>query len=256
MIHELALVDPGARIAADAVIGPWCLVGPDVEIGGGTVLESHVVIKGPTRIGCNNRIYQFSSLGESTPDQKYRNEPTTLVIGDHNIIREGVTMHRGTVQDRGETRVGDHNLFMAYVHVGHDSVVGNHTVLVNNTALAGHVQVGDWVTLSGYTLVHQYCKIGSHSFSGMGTAIGKDVPAFVTVSGSPAEAKTVNIEGMRRRGFDRHSMSCVRRAFKILYKQGLTLDAAQQLLQPLGQECAEVALLLQSLQNSQRGIVR
>jgi UDP-N-acetylglucosamine acyltransferase len=129
-------------------------------------------------------------------------------------------------------------------------------VLVNNTALAGHVQVGDWVTLSGYTLVHQYCKIGSHSFSGMGTAIGKDVPAFVTVSGSPAEAKTVNIEGMRRRGFDRHSMSCVRRAFKILYKQGLTLDAAQQLLQPLGQECAEVALLLQSLQNSQRGIVR
>lgn len=256
MIHDLALVDPGARVAADASIGPWCMVGPNVEIGSETVLESHVVIKGPSLIGCNNHIYQFSSIGESTPDRKYGGEPTTLVMGDHNVVREGVTIHRGTVPGRGETRIGNHNLFMAYVHIGHDSVVGDHTVLVNNTALAGHVQVGDWVTLSGYTLVHQYCKIGSHSFSGMGTAIGKDVPAFVTVSGSPAQAKTVNIEGMRRRGFSRHSMACVRRAFKILYKQGLTLEAALQRLEALSLECAEVDQMVQSLLQSQRGIVR
>ena len=186
MIDSLAIVDPAAKLAEDVTVGPWSIVGPEVEIGPGTRIESHVIIRGPTIIGADNHIFQFSSIGEATPDLKYRDEPTRLVIGDNNIIRENVTIHRGTVQDRSETTIGNDNLFMAYVHIGHDSVIGNHTILVNNTALAGHVLVGDWAILSGYTLVHQFCKIGTHSFSGMGTAIGKDVPAFVTVSGAPA----------------------------------------------------------------------
>ena len=185
MIHSQAIVDPGARLAADVVVGPWTLIGPDVEIGPGCTIASHVVIRGPTRIGAGCRIYQFSSIGEDTQDLKYRNEPTQLVIGERNVIRENVTIHRGTVQGRSETTIGDDNLIMAYVHIGHDCVIGNHAVLVNNSALAGHVRVGDWAVLSGYTLVHQFCQIGAHSFTGMGSAIGKDVPAFVTVSGAP-----------------------------------------------------------------------
>jgi len=256
VIHEQAIVDPGARLADDVRVGPWSYIGPDVEIGPGCNIEPHVVIKGPTRMGAGNHIYQFSSIGEATPDKKYRNEPTRLVIGDHNVIREGVTIHRGTVQDRAETTIGDHNLLMAAVHIGHDCIVGNHTVLVNNVALAGHVGVGDWAILSGYTLVHQFCKIGAHSFSGMGTAIGKDVPAFVTVSGAPAEAKTINVEGMRRRGFSSEAINNVRRAYKIIYKQGLTLDIALQRLELMMSGSAEVQLLIESLQASERGIVR
>jgi UDP-N-acetylglucosamine acyltransferase len=256
MIHPLAIVDEGARLDESVSVGPWSVIGPDVEIGAGTVIEPHVVIRGPTRIGRDNHIYQFSSIGEATPDLKYRNEPTWLLLGDRNTIREGVTIHRGTVQDKGETRVGDDNLFMAYVHIGHDSVVGNHTVLVNNAALAGHVEVGDWAVLSGHTLVHQFCKIGAHSFSGMQTAIGKDVPAYVTVSGSPAEAKTINTEGLRRRGFTSEAISDLRRAFKILYRQGLTLDIAIQRLEGVFAGNADVRVLIDSLRASERGIVR
>lgn len=256
MIHEQAIVDPAARLADQVTVGPWSYIGPDVEIGPGCIIEPHVVIKGPTRIGAGNHIYQFASVGEATPDLKYRNEPTRLVIGDNNVIREGVTIHRGTVQDRSETTIGDNNLLMSYVHVGHDSVIGNHTVLVNNSALAGHVQVGDWAILSGYTLVHQFCKIGAHSFSGMGTAIGKDVPAFVTVSGAPAEAKTINMEGLRRRGFSSEAIGQLRRAYKIIYKQGLTLDIAMQRLEMMMSGSPEVRILLDSLRASERGIVR
>jgi len=256
MIHKLAIVDPSAELADDVSVGPWSIIGPDVSIGPGTVVEPHVVLRGPTTIGAGNHIYQFSSVGEATPDLKYRDEPTRLVIGDNNIIRENVTIHRGTVQDRSETTIGDSNLIMAYVHIGHDSVVGNHTILVNNTALAGHVHVGDWAILSGYTLVHQFCKIGPHSFSGMGTAIGKDVPAYVTVSGSPAEAKTINTEGLRRRGFSSESISQLRRAFKILYRQGLTLELALQRLETMLRETPEVQTLIDSVNASERGIVR
>ena len=256
MIHELAIVDPSATLAEDVVVGPWSLIGPEVEIGPGTVIESHVVVRGPTRIGAGNHIYQFSTVGEATPDLKYRDEPTRLVIGDNNVIRENVTIHRGTVQDRSETTIGNDNLIMAYVHIGHDSVVGNNTILVNNTALAGHVHIGDWAILSGYTLVHQFCKIGPHSFSGMGTAIGKDVPAYVTVSGSPAEAKTINIEGLRRRGFSSEAISQLRRAFKILYRQGLTLDIALQRLETMLRDTPEVKVLIDSVRASERGIVR
>ena len=256
MIHSSAIVDPSARLHESVDVGPWTLIGPDVEIGAGTVVESHVVIKGPTRIGSRNHIYQFSTVGESTPDLKYRNEPTELRVGDDNVIRENVTIHRGTVQDRSLTEIGDRNLVMAYVHIGHDSRVGNDTILVNNTALAGHVEVGDWAILSGYTLVHQFCKIGAHSFSGMGTSIGKDVPAYITVAGSPAEAKTINVEGLRRRGFDSAEIAALRRAFKILYRQSLTLDAAVERLQAMAAETPSLQPLIDSLKQSQRGIVR
>ena len=177
MIHPAAIVEPGAKVDPTASIGPWSYVGAEVVIGPETIIEPHVVIRGPTHIGARNHIYQFSSVGEATPDLKYHDEPTELHIGDDNIIRENVTIHRGTIQDKGLTSIGNSNLIMAYVHIGHDSVVGDNTILVNNSALAGHVIVGDWAILSGYTLVHQFCKIGAHSFSGMGTAIGKDVPA-------------------------------------------------------------------------------
>jgi UDP-N-acetylglucosamine acyltransferase len=256
VIHDSAIVHPDARVHESVEVGPWTLIGPDVEIGADCVIESHVVIKGPTRIGERNHIYQFSTLGEATPDLKYRNEPTELHIGDDNVIRENVTIHRGTVQDRSLTEIGDRNLLMAYVHIGHDSIVGSDTILVNNTALAGHVIVGDWAILSGYTLVHQFCKIGAHSFSGMGTSIGKDVPAFVTVAGSPAEAKTINVEGLRRRGFDAAEIAELRRAFKIVYRQSLTLDVAIDRLQGMVQDTPSIQTLVDSLLQSQRGIVR
>ncbi len=256
MIHPSAIIHPDAKLAADVEVGPWTVIGPDVQIDEGSVIASHVVIKGPTCIGKHNRIYQFSSIGEDTPDLKYKGEPTRLVIGDHNTIREGVTIHRGTVQDRSETTIGSHNLLMAYVHVGHDSVIGNHCILVNNTALAGHVHIGDWAILSGFTLVHQFCKIGAHSFSGMGTAIGKDVPAYVMVNGSPAEAKNINTEGLRRRGFSKEDIAVLTKAYKTIYRRGLTLDEALVELDTQVAGCAPLQLLIDSLKSSERGIVR
>jgi UDP-N-acetylglucosamine acyltransferase len=256
MIHNQAIVDSAAQLADDVTVGPWTMIGPDVEIGPGCIIEPHVVIRGPTRIGAGNHIYQFSSIGEATPDLKYQNEPTRLVIGDNNVIRENVTVHRGTVQDCSETSIGDNNLIMSYVHIGHDSIIGNHTVLVNNSALAGHVRVGDWAILSGFTLVHQFCQIGAHSFTGMGSAIGKDVPAYVTVSGAPAQAKTINLEGLRRRGFSSDAISQLRRAFKILYRQGLTLDMALQRLETMFHKTPEVVVFIDSIRASERGIVR
>ncbi|HEY7884410.1 MAG TPA: acyl-ACP--UDP-N-acetylglucosamine O-acyltransferase [Cellvibrionaceae bacterium] len=256
MIDKQAIIHPQAKVADDVDIGPWTTIGPDVEIGPGCVIASHVVIKGPTVIGTNNRIYQFSSVGEDTPDLKYKGEPTRLVIGDNNIIREGVTIHRGTVQDRGETTIGNHNLIMAYVHIGHDSVLGDHCILVNNTALAGHVNIGDWAILSGFTLVHQFCNIGAHSFTGMGSAVGKDVPAFIMVNGSPAAAKSVNSEGLRRRGFSKEEVAAITRAFKIVYRRGLTIDEALMQLESLLVETPCLKELIDSLKSSKRGIVR
>ncbi len=255
-IDVRAIIDPSALIHDDVVIGPFSIVGPDVEIGSGTKIEPHVIIKGPTTIGRNNHIYQFSSIGESTPDLKYAGEPTTLTIGNNNIIREGVTLHRGTVQDRGDTYIGDNNLLMAYVHVGHDSVIGNHCILVNNAALAGHVIVGDWAILSGFTLVHQYCHIGAHCFTGMGSAIGKDVPAFMMVAGAPAEARTVNAEGLRRRGFTDTDITALMKAYKLIYRRKLTLEQAIVELKGLVAESAHVQTLIDSLDSSSRGIVR
>lgn len=256
MIDSRAIIDPTAKLAADVQVGPWSIIGPNVEVGAGSVIASHVIIKGPTKIGCNNRIFQFSTIGEDTPDMKYKGEPTRLEIGDNNTIREGVTIHRGTVQDRGVTIIGNDNLIMAYAHIGHDSVIGNHTIFVNNASLAGHVEVGDWAILSGYTLVHQFCKIGSHAFTGMGTAVGKDIPAYVVVNGSPAEAKGINVEGLKRRGFTADEINTLRNAYKIVYRQGKTVDEAIPLLQEMVQECARVQLMIDSLLSSTRGIVR
>ncbi|RYY74024.1 MAG: acyl-ACP--UDP-N-acetylglucosamine O-acyltransferase [Gammaproteobacteria bacterium] len=256
MIDSHAIIHPSAKLAPNVTVGPWTIIGPDVEIGEGTTVASHVVIKGPTVIGEHNHIYQFSSVGEDTPDLKYKGEPTRLVIGDHNTIREGVTIHRGTIQDRSETTIGNHNLIMAYVHVGHDSVIGNHCILVNNTALAGHVHVGDWAILSGYTLVHQFCHIGMHSFTGMGTAVGKDIPAYVMATGNPAEAKSINTEGLRRRGFSVDDIATITKAYKIIYRRGLTIDEALVEVDALVPECERLLPLIQSIKESTRGIVR
>lgn len=256
MIDAQAIVHPSAKIAANVEIGPWSIIGADVEIGEGSIIASHVIIKGPTKIGSNNRIYQFSTLGEDTPDLKYKGEATRLVMGNNNVIREGVTIHRGTVQDRHETTIGDNNLLMAYVHVGHDSVIGNNCILVNNSALAGHVYIDDWAILGGFTLVHQFCKIGAHSFSGMGTAIGKDVPAYMMVNGNPAEAKNINLEGLRRRGFSKEDLTILSRAYKTIYRRGLTLDEALVELKQMQTECLALGPLIESLETSTRGIVR
>lgn len=256
MIDSRAIIDPSAVIGEGVSVGPWSWIGPGVEIGAGTQVASHVVIKGPTIIGRENRIYQFSSVGEDTPDLKYKGEPTRLVIGDHNVIREGVTIHRGTVQDRSETTIGDHNLLMAYVHIGHDSVVGNNTILVNNTALAGHVWVDDWAILGGYTLVHQRCRIGAHAFTGMGTAVGKDIPAYILAYGNPAEARGINIEGLKRRGFTREHLTVLNRAYKTVYREGLTLEEALAELEVMHADCPPLDVFIDSLRTSTRGIVR
>ena len=256
MIHPSAIIDPSAKVADNVEIGPWTLVGANVEIGEGSVISSHVVIKGPTVIGKNNRIYQFSSIGEDTPDLKFKGEETRLVMGDNNVIREGVTIHRGTVQDRSETTIGSNNLIMAYAHIGHDSIVGDNCILVNNASLAGHVHVGDWAILGGYTLVHQFCKIGAHSFCGFATGLSKDVPAYVTVNGTPAEAKTINAEGLKRRGFSRDTIAAIRRAYKVVYRQGLTLVEALEKLKEMAEEFPEITLMIESLEASERGITR
>ncbi|MEH6549549.1 MAG: acyl-ACP--UDP-N-acetylglucosamine O-acyltransferase [Pseudomonadales bacterium] len=256
MIHPTAIIDPSCDIADSAEIGPYTVVGPNVTIGEGTVIAPHVVIKGPTVIGAHNKIFQFSSVGEDTPDMKYDGEPTRLVIGDHNVIREGVTIHRGTIQDNGETIIGDHNLLMAYVHVGHDCVIGNHTIFVNNGSIAGHVRVGDWAIVSGYALIHQFCNIGAHSFVGMASWIKMDVPAYMTVMGTPAEAKGINTEGLRRRGFSAEGIAAIKQAYKIVYRRGLTVEQALLKLAELELEHPEVALFRQNIADSSRGIVR
>ena len=255
-IDERAIVHPGAKIGHGVSIGPWSIVGDGVEVGDGTHISSHVIIKGPTKIGSNNKIYQFSSVGEDTPDLKYNGEPTRLVMGDNNIIREGVTIHRGTIQDRSETTIGNDNLLMAYVHIGHDSIVKNHCILVNNASLAGHVVIDDWAILGGYTLVHQFCKIGAHCFTGMGSAIGKDVPAYMMVAGAPAAARSINSEGLKRRDFSKDEITELNKAFKTIYRRGLTLEKAIDQLEEAAEYCQPLRVLIESLKKSKRGIVR
>lgn len=256
MIDPRAIIDPSATIGANVEIGPWTMIGPDVVIGDNTIVSSHVIIKGPTVIGSNNRIFQFSTIGEDTPDLKYQGEPTRLVIGDNNTIREGVTLHRGTVQDRGETTIGHNNLLMAYVHVGHDCVIGNNCILVNNASLAGHVAVGDWAILSGYVLVHQFVSIGAHSFAGAATFLTQDLPPYMIVAGNPAAVRTINGEGLKRRGYSPEQIAALNRAYKIVYRKGLKLDEAVAALQAMT-DCPEViAPLTDFLQSSTRGIVR
>ena len=201
MIHPSAIIDSSAVIGKNVTVGPWTTIGPDVDIGDGCHISSHVVIKGPSNLGKNNKIYQFSTVGEDTPDLKYKGEPTRLVIGDNNTIREGVTIHRGTIQDKNETRIGDNNLLMAYAHVGHDCLVGSNIIMGNKSAIAGHVEVGDWAIISGYSLIHQFVSLGPHCFIGPAAFVYHDVPAYVTAFGSPAEVRTINREGLKRRDF-------------------------------------------------------
>lgn len=255
-IHPQAIVDPAALLADDVEVGPWSLIGPGVEIGAGTVIGPHVVIRGPTVIGQNNRIFQFASVGEDCQDMKYRGEPTRLVIGDNNVIREGCTLHRGTVQDKGVTTVGSDNLFMAYVHIAHDCVVGNNIIMANNATIAGHVHIGDGAILGGYTTVHQFCYIGAWSMSAANSAVFKDIPAFVMVGGNPASAHGMNFEGMRRRGYSPELITSLRNAYKVVYRQGRTLTDALQLLDEPSLQYPEVSLFRDSILASTRGITR
>lgn len=256
MIHPSAIVDPKAELAADVEVGPFSIIGPDVEIGAGTVIGPHVVVRGPTRIGKGNRIFQFVSVGEDCQDKKYNGEPTRLEIGDNNIIREGATLHRGTIQDNSLTRVGSNNLFMAYVHIAHDCIVGDNCIFANNASIAGHVHVGDGVILGGFTGVHQFCKIGSYAMTSLYSVVNMDIPAFVMVQGYPARARGMNFEGMKRRGYSKELISQLRAAYRTLYRSGLTLAEALARLQDEAGDSAEMAMLLDSLQRSERGIVR
>ena len=256
MIHSSSIIDPAAKISNDVEIGPFCLIGADVEIGSGTRIESHVILKGPMKIGERNHIFQCSTLGDGSPDKKYKNEPTTLVIGNENIIREGVTIHRGTVQDRGETLIGDRNLIMAYSHIAHDCVLGNDIVLTNQAALAGSVHVGDGAILGGYAIVHQFCSLGSYSFCAMGSAVNKDIPAYVKVRGNPAKPFGINVTGIKRLGYSKESIEALRSAYRSIYRKKLTVEEAIEELKGLRKEYEEVDLFLNSIEKSTRGISR
>ena len=255
-IHPTALIDPSAVLAENVEVGPYSIVGADVHIGAGSKIESHVVIKGPTSIGANNHIYQFSSVGEACQDLKYQGEPTRLEVGDNNIIREGCTLHRGTVQDNGITRLGSNNLLMANVHIAHDCVVGDHVIIANNAALAGHVQIGDFAILGGFTAVHQFCNLGAHCMTGAGSVVLKDIPAYVMANGNAVGPHGMNTEGLRRRGFSEAAIRGLRQAYKVLYRQGNTLEHAISQLQILAVEINEIDVLVTSLQASTRGIIR
>ena len=261
-IHPTAIVDPGAQIDSSVEVGAFTLIGPQVQIGPGTRIGAHCVIEGKTTIGADNQIFQFNSLGAVPQDKKYAGEPCELHIGDRNTIREFCTFNIGTVQDAGMTRLGDDNWVMAYVHLAHDCQVGNHTIFANNTQLAGHVRVGDWVNLGGFTVVHQFCRLGAHSLTAMNSLLFADLPPFVMCQGQPAQARSMNYEGLRRRGFAPHSIAVVKAMHKLLYRDGLTLvqsiHAIEQLAHLNPQVQMEVTLMTDFLQgsDSRRGIVR
>lgn len=256
MIHSTAIIDPAAELAEDVEVGPYTVIGADVQIGAGTVIGPHAVIKGPTTLGRNNQIFQFASVGEACQDKKYKGEPTTLEVGDDNIIREGVTLHRGTPGDRGVTTIGHRNLFMAYAHVAHDCVVGDDCVFANHAATAGHVHMGDSVVLAGFAGIHQFCHVGSYTMVSMYSAVKMDVPAYMMVQGYPASARGLNVEGMRRREYPRETIRALRRAYRLLYRSELRVSEALEQIEPLAQEHPEVRLFVDSITAGNRGIVR
>jgi len=256
VIDPHALVSPHARLAPDVSVGPFSIIGPDVKIGARTVVGPHVVINGPTSIGADNRIFQFASIGDAPQDKKYKGEPTRLEIGDRNVFRESCTVNRGTTHDKGVTRIGDDNLFMAYAHVAHDCAVGNNTVFANCAALGGHVEIGDWVILGGLTAVHQFVKIGAHSFLAGGAIVQRDVPPYVMVAGNPARPHAVNSEGLRRRGFDEEQIRNIREAYRVLYRSDLRLAEALERLQPLAVTRTEIRAFVEFIGSSTRSLVR
>ena len=256
MIDPRAVVSPRAQLAADVTVGPFCVIGPDVEIGPGSVVGPHAVINGPTRIGAQNRIFQFASIGDAPQDKKYNGEPTRLEIGDRNVFRENCSVNRGTTHDKGVTRIGNDNLFMAYSHVAHDCVIGDNVVFANCAALAGHVEIGDFVTLGGLTAVHQFVKIGPYAFSGGGTIVTKDVPPYIMVAGNPAEPHGVNAIGLKRRGFTDDQVRNIREAYRVLYRSDLKLTEAVDQLRVLGETQPEVHALVEFIGTSTRSLVR
>lgn len=256
MIHPTAIIDPAARLAEDVEVGAYCVIGPDVEIGAGTRFGPHCVVRGPTRIGRDNRFHAFVSLGGDPQDKKYAGEATRLEIGDRNTFFEFVTVSRGTVQDRSVTTIGSDNWFMAYVHIAHDCRVGDHVIMANCATLAGHVEVGDWAILGGFAKVHQFCRIGAHSFCGMNVDIARDVPPYVMVAGAPAEPHGINSEGLKRRGFDAEKIRNIRNAYKILYRSGLRLEEAVVQLGEVVKAQPEIAPLVAFLTASARSIIR
>jgi UDP-N-acetylglucosamine acyltransferase len=256
LIDERAVVSPEAHVDSTVHIGPYAIIGAGVEIAAGTRVESHAVIKGPTVIGEDNHIFQFASIGDVPQDKKFAGEPTRLVIGARNTIREYCTINRGTVQDEGVTRVGDDNWLMAYTHIAHDCVVGNHTIFANNASIAGHVHVDDHAILGGFTAVHQFCRIGTNALSSMFTYVTKNIPAFVTASGRPAEPRGVNTEGLKRRGFSAEQIRSVREAYRLVYRQSLGLDEALRELEGSAGDDPVLAVFVSSLKAGSRGLIR
>ncbi len=259
-IHPTAIVEKGAQLHSSVAVGPYTVIGPHVKIGAGTTVAAHCVIEGHTTIGRDNRIFQFASIGAANQDKKYAGEPCELVIGDRNTIREFVTFHIGTVQDKAVTRIGDDNWIMAYTHIAHDCVVGHHTTMANNTTLGGHVEIGDWVTVGGLCGIHQFVKIGAHAMIGFQSHVSQDVPPYMTVSGNPLGVHGFNAEGLRRRGFSAERIALVKNMHRLLYRKGLTLDQAKSEIAALkgvvADGDADVQTLLDFLAASTRGIVR
>lgn len=255
-IHPTAIIDPKAELDSSVTVGAYTTIGAHVKVGADTRIASHVVLKGPTTIGKNNQIFQFSSLGEEPQDKKYRDEPTTLEIGDNNTIREFCTFNRGTIQDKGVTRIGNDNWIMAYVHIAHDCTIGNNTIMANNSSLAGHVDIHDYAILGGFTLIHQFCKVGAHVITAVGSVVFKDIPPYVTAAGYDAKPHGINAEGLKRRGYSPESITQIKRAYKALYRNSLTLEEAKLELANMQKDCPEIAMLTDFLQISTRGIVR
>jgi len=256
LIHPTAIIDSRAELADDVSIGPYTVIGADVSIASGTIIGPHVVIKGPTSIGKQNRIYQFSSVGEDPQDKKYASEITQLIIGDRNTIREFTTLHRGTQQDHGLTQIGNDNLFMAYTHVAHDCVIGDHVIMANGASLAGHVRLNSHAILGGFTLVHQFTQIGQYSFAAMGSAITQDVPPFIMVGGRPTRPHGINSVGMERNGISAEDIRLIRKAYKMIYKMNLRLEDAIDQMEDIAGDSNEVSVMVSFLRNVTRGILR
>jgi len=255
-IHSTAIIEAGAELASDVEIGPYAVIGPHVVIGAGTTVGAHTIISGHTSIGRDNCIFQFASIGATPQDKKYAGEPTRLEIGDRNTIREFCTFNLGTVQDAGVTRLGNDNWIMAYAHLAHDCQIGNNTIFANNSQLAGHVHVDDFAILGGFTAVHQFCRIGGHSITSIGTVVLQDIPPFVTASGNTAQPYGINSEGLKRRGFSPDAIMRIKRAYKTLYKSGLGLEDARREIAGMTAECPQLQLLIDFLGASTRGIIR
>ena len=255
-IHPTALVDPAAELAEGVVVGAYSIIGPHVRVGAATEIGPHCVVEGHTTIGRSNRILQFASIGAPPQDKKYAGEPTKLIIGDNNTIREFTTFNTGTVTGIGETRLGNDNWIMAYVHLAHDCVVGNHTIFANNASLAGHVTIGDWVILGGYSLVHQFCILGDYSMTAFAAGVHKDVPPYVMAAGYRAEPKGLNTEGMRRRGMSPEQIERVQHVYKVLYRQGLSYNDAKAQIIELAQSQDEVKVFAEFFAQSTRGVIR